>query len=644
MLMLPLVASIERAMKFCQKCKIIIADEQNYCAHDGQLLVADPLATALQESVGAKYSVSRLIGTGSMGAVYRAQHHALGDVAIKVMLGPPDDQKLSERFLREAKALRKLNNPHAVLVYDLERSPTGLTYMVMEMVEGQSLRDELRARGHLSLEETVEIAEAVCDALEAAHERGIIHRDLKPDNILLAEENETADEDATRLIKIVDFGIVKLRGTQAGGEEASMQLTKYGTPIGTPFYMSPEQWFGDGPGFTALDGRTDIYALGCTLYEALAGHAPFVGATKEEMRSKHLNEAPQPLYEVAAHVPEPVSRVILRALEKDRDFRPGSAAEFAVELRRAFDESRGRAKDEEERERSPVIPKSKGSDAEQPSLEQISQLQTTEEAVVVVRDWAAGEAQQLIEQVRERPSSSPQAREPQAFNQAGAEPENGQASSASLQEIEDPERTLEPGRFRFEADQLRPDERAAPLVEAEFQKTLLLDRDSSPPVKAGAAAALAQGQSREACEVVLAQAGAWRIGLLAEEVASISNWRSPVPLPHAPPAVLGVVNVRGRMLTLIDPTILLGEAGAEEERDAPAFIIALRGDEQLALAVTRVDGTIGIFAAEIELPAEDTSANVTRGVIQGAHGQTIVIDPRELFAAAMQGAERRRKR
>jgi serine/threonine-protein kinase len=632
-------------MKLCQKCQIIIADEQNYCAHDGQLLVADPLATALQESVGAKYSVSRLIGTGSMGAVYRARHHALGDVAIKVMLGPPDDQKLSERFLREAKALRKLNNPHAVLVYDLERSPTGLTYMVMEMVEGRSLRAELRARGHLSLEETIEIAEAVCDALEAAHERGIIHRDLKPDNILLSDESEAADEDALRLIKIVDFGIVKLRGTQAGGEEASMQLTKYGTPIGTPFYMSPEQWFGDGPGFTALDGRTDLYALGCTLYEALAGHAPFVGATKEEMRSKHLNEAPQPLHEVATHVPEQVSRVILRALEKDRDFRPASAAEFAAELRRAFDESSGQAKDEEARERSRPVPKSKGSEAEQPGPEQISQLQTTEEAVSVVRDWAAGEAQQLIEQVRERPPASPQAREPQALNQAGAEPENGQALPASLMEIEDPERTLEPGRFRFEADQLRPDERGTPLVESEFQKTLLLNRDSShAPEKAGAEALLAQGQSREACEVVLAQAGPWRIGLLAEEVASISNWRSPVPLPHAPPAVLGVVNVRGRMLTLIDPSILLGEAGDEKEMAAPTFIIALRGDEQLALAVTRVDGTIGIFAAEIELPAEGTSANVMRGVIQGAHGQTIVLDPRELFAAAMQGAERRRKR
>jgi chemotaxis signal transduction protein len=422
-----------------------------------------------------------------------------------------------------------------------------------------------------------------------------------------------------------------------------MQLTKYGTPIGTPFYMSPEQWFGDGPGFTALDGRTDIYALGCTLYEALAGHAPFVGATKEEMRSKHLNEAPQPLHEVAAHVPESVSRVILRALEKDRDFRPASAAEFAAELRRAFDESSGQAKNEEARGRSRAVPNLKGSEAEQPGPEQISQLQTTEEAVSVVRDWAAGEAQQLIEQVRERPPASHQAREPQALNQAGAEPENGQALPASPTEIEDPERTLEPGRFRFEADQLRPDERGTPTNESEFQKTLLLDRDS-PPEKAGAEALLAQGQSREACEVVLAQAGAWHLGLLAEEVASISNWRSPVPLPHAPPAVLGVVNVRGRMLTLIDPSILLGEAGAEKEFAAPAFIIALRGDEQLALAVTRVDGTIGIFTAEIELPAEGTSANVMRGIIQGAHGQTIVLDPRELFAAAMQGAERRRKR
>jgi serine/threonine protein kinase/chemotaxis signal transduction protein len=606
--MLPLVASVERAMKLCQTCHIITSDEKNYCAHDGKLLVADPLATALQESVSAKYTVARLIGTGSMGAVYRAEHHALGDVAIKVMLGPPDNHKLSERFLREAKALRKLNNPHSVLVYDLERSITGLTYMVMEMVEGRSLRAELKERGRLPLEEAIEVAEAVCDALEEAHEQGIIHRDLKPDNILLAEERETDDDDeASRLIKIVDFGIVKLRGTQQGGEEASMQLTNYGTPIGTPYYMSPEQWFGDGPGFTALDGRTDIYALGCTLYEALSGFPPFVANTKEELRRQHLNDQPRPLNEAAAHVPEPISRVILRALEKDRDFRPASAAEFAAEIVRAFEESSARTTDKKEQGRPHATPKAPESAEATP--EQISQLQTTEESVPVVRNWAAGEAQAAIEQVRERPPASPQAKETPA-------------------ETEDLEETLEPGTYHFENEQLKLEPRVSPGFESEHQRTFPLDT----------------ARSREACELMLAQAGAWHIGLFVEEVESIAEWRSPAPLPHAPPAVLGVVNIHGRMLTVIDPAALLGEGSAEKTAASPAFIIALRGDEQLALAVNRVGGAIGIFSTEIELPARVTGVNIMRGIVQGAHGQTVVLDPRELFAAAMQGAERRRKR
>ena len=118
--------------------------------------------------------------------------------------------------------------------------------MVMEMVEGRSLRDELKERGQLTLEETIEIAEAVCDALSAAHEHGIIHRDLKPDNILLADASGT-DDAMSRLIKIVDFGIVKLRGTQQGGEEASMQC-EVRTPAGRPLHVA-EQWFGDGRAF-----------------------------------------------------------------------------------------------------------------------------------------------------------------------------------------------------------------------------------------------------------------------------------------------------------------------------------------------------------------------------------------------------------
>ena len=611
-LLLPLLSpQLKRAMKLCQNCRTITTDEQNYCAHDGHPLAADPLATALQESAGAKYAVTRLIGTGSMGAVYRARHHALGDVAIKVMLGPPDNHKLSERFLREARALRKLHNPHSVLVYDLERSATGLTYMVMEMVEGRSLRDELKERQRLPLGEAVEIAEAVCDALEAAHERGIIHRDLKPDNILLAEER-TNDGEVSRLIKIVDFGIVKLRGTQQGGEETSMQLTKYGAPIGTPFYMSPEQWFGDGPpGLTGLDGRTDIYALGCTLYELLAGWPPFVGRTKEELRRKHLAEEPRPLVEVAPHVPESISRIILRALEKDRDFRPASATEFAAELRRAFDEHLGSAIDEGARGGPLSAPaKFSGGVAGGPSPEQISQLQATEETVPVVRNWAAEEAQPVIEQMRERPLAHPQAGEPQALGRAGVEPATRRIAPTP-----------------------------APAVDEDMRKTLLMGVPAREGQQDG------EESPSERHELMLAQAGAWHIGLFADEVESVEAWRAAVPLPHAPPAVMGVVSVRGRMLTVIDPAELLGGGSVGvTEAQAPSFLVVLRGDEQMALAVSRVDGNIGINLGEMVSSNPGVDSSAARGVVRAAHGRTVVLDPRELFAAAMQGAERRRQR
>jgi serine/threonine protein kinase/chemotaxis signal transduction protein len=620
-LALPLLSpAVERIMKLCQMCNRIALDEQNYCAHDGQLLASDPLATTLQESLGAKYTVSRLIGKGSMGAVYRAQHHALDDVAIKVMLGPPDNHKLSERFLREARALRKLRHPNAVLVYDLERSAMGLTYMVMEMVEGRSLRDELKQRGRLSLAEMIEITEAVCDALEAAHEHGIIHRDLKPDNILLADE-KMADGDTSRVIKIVDFGIVKLRGTQQGGEEASMQLTKYGTPIGTPFYMSPEQWFGDGPGFTALDGRTDIYALGCTIYEMLSGQPPFIGKTKDEMRRKHLNDPPRSLSEVTPEVPEAVSRVVLRALEKDRDFRPSSAAEFATELRRAYNETVGHEVEEEGAQEGSVT--SSRRDDEQPSAEQIAQLQTTEEAVPVIRNWAAEEAQEVIEQVRDRQAAIPQSREPHALRQSGAEMMTGQTTPPPVA-VEDLEATLVPGRFQIKTKLTNHTASIPSVIEAE--------RQSPSP----------QGEARE---ITVAQAGAWRIGLLKDEVESVNEWRAPAPLPHAPPAVLGVVSVRGRMMTVLDPAALLGEGDAEATTNAPpAFIIALSGDEQLALAVNRLEDSIRVHLDDIGAPAESAGAIICRGVVQGANGQTILLDSRELFAAALQGAERRRQR
>jgi serine/threonine-protein kinase len=323
-------------MKRCGKCNTLNDDTLQVCAQDGSPLEPDFIAAELQEALGEKYALTHLIGQGSMGAVYRARHRDLDDVAIKIMLGQKNNAQLSERFLREARALRRLRHPNAVLVYDLERSPKGLSYMVMEMVKGSSLRQELDARGKLPLEDAVTIAEAICAALQEAHEHGIIHRDVKPDNILVAEE-ALASGRLQKRIKLVDFGVVKLPTTPEGDPTAP--ITRSGTPIGTPFYMSPEQWFGEGPGLYSVDNRADIYGLGCTMYEMLSGRVPFLAETTKEMRRMHLQADPEPLIEVAPGVPVLVSDVIMRALAKDREERQASAAVFAAELRAAYEES-----------------------------------------------------------------------------------------------------------------------------------------------------------------------------------------------------------------------------------------------------------------------------------------------------------------
>ena len=321
-------------MKRCGKCNSLTDDTLQVCPHDGSALEVDFIAAELQETLGDKYTLTQLIGQGSMGAVYRARHRDLDEVAIKIMLGQKNNAQLSERFLREARALRRLRHPNAVLVYDLERSSNGVSFMVMEMVKGASLRHELDKRRTLPLEEVVAIAEAVCAALQEAHELGIIHRDIKPDNILVAEEMMPSGR-AQRRIKLVDFGVVKLPAISPDGDP-ERPITRAGTPIGTPFYMSPEQWFGEGSGIAALDGRADIYALGCTLYEMLTGRVPFYADNTKEMRRLHLQADPQPLAELAPNVPWPVNDVIMRAMTKDREERQSSAQEFAAELRAAY--------------------------------------------------------------------------------------------------------------------------------------------------------------------------------------------------------------------------------------------------------------------------------------------------------------------
>jgi serine/threonine protein kinase/tetratricopeptide (TPR) repeat protein len=452
-------------MKRCENCNLIITDAHAYCPNDGRALIEDDVATRLQAALGAKYTLTELIGKGAMGAVYRARHRDLDDVAIKVMLGPPDNQQLSERFIREARALRKLRHQHAVTIYDVDRSTPGLTYMVMEMIAGGNLREDLRERGRLNLDEVMEIAAAVCGALQAAHERGIIHRDIKPDNILMAEET-TITGKVLRTIKIADFGIVKLRGNQRGGE-ASIKLTQYGTPIGTPFYMSPEQWFGEGAGITALDGRTDIYALGCTLYELLSGRTPFIGNTTSELRRQHLERDATPLHLVAKNVPEPISRVIMRTLAKDRDERYQSAAEFAAELKRAYDESFGKTASTT---RSQLLSKqlTETIDPTQPA---------TDPADALPEPTPRADRQSTMEVL-------PFAKPPQIFNEqsqtAGDEQEPmpirlAKAVEEARRRIEEEQREAEEERQRAEAEEAR---KAAEAARAEEEARLRAEEEA----------------------------------------------------------------------------------------------------------------------------------------------------------------------
>src|SRR5215210_3532410 len=235
----------------------------------------------VQSALAPRYVIRRELGAGGMAVVYLAEDSRHGrPVAVKVLrpelaaaLGP-------ERFLREIRMAAGLRHPHIVPLYDSGEAgdpPSGwrLLYYVMPYVEGESLRDRLRRERQLPVDEALGIACEVADALAHAHERELIHRDIKPENILLEGGHAL----------VTDFGIAR-----AVGSAATTQLTATGLAIGTPAYMSPEQALGDA----AVDARSDVYALGCVLYEMLAGEPPFAAPTAQASIARRLTEpAPQ---------------------------------------------------------------------------------------------------------------------------------------------------------------------------------------------------------------------------------------------------------------------------------------------------------------------------------------------------------------
>ncbi|HEX7333717.1 MAG TPA: protein kinase [Pyrinomonadaceae bacterium] len=317
-------------MKYCTACKAKYDDSVSFCSIDGEVLEADP-ASIVDTVLDGQYQMEALLGKGGMGAVYRARHILLGDrVAIKVL--PPEVRNNAEwlrRFRREGQAARRFRHPNSVTVYDLRTAADGTIYMVMEYVEGHTLDHELKTRGRFTAREAFEILTPIMSVLDTAHAMGVVHRDLKPENIMVGRPAEGGEP----AVKLLDLGIAKMREI-AGDNGGNTALTMAGQVLGTPYYMSPEQW-GEIPRdqSSEIDGRADIYSLGLVFYEMIFGRRCFAGNTLHELRREHVTTRPRPLHEVVPDVPRGFSEAIERATAKDRGDRQATAGALAAELR-----------------------------------------------------------------------------------------------------------------------------------------------------------------------------------------------------------------------------------------------------------------------------------------------------------------------
>jgi serine/threonine-protein kinase len=270
----------------------------------------------LGSTIVGKYQIDAKLGAGGMGIVYRATRLLIGDeVAIKILYSEHTDPRAAERFRREAQAAARLKHPNAVTIHDFGITEDGLQYLVMELVEGQSLRQIIKERGPLTPLATAEIINQTCAALDEAHRCNIIHRDIKPDNVIISPTI------AGLKVKVLDFGIAKLR------DDMASHLTQTGSVMGTPHYMSPEQCLGE-----ELDSRADIYSMGIVLYEMLCGRVPFNSPVSTAVVVQHVNQPPPSLRTINTGISAQVEAVVFHALEKRRDARPATASVLAQEL------------------------------------------------------------------------------------------------------------------------------------------------------------------------------------------------------------------------------------------------------------------------------------------------------------------------
>ncbi|MEM1418085.1 MAG: protein kinase [Myxococcota bacterium] len=316
--------------RVCERCGYENTDEAKFCLQCGAMLEQQAPAAEDQDPLIGKiimgrYRVLRLLGEGGMGKVFLAEQKmgtATRKVAIKTLHSElSGDPQLVARFHRECETVIELHHPNTVQFFDFGDLEDKTLFIVMEFIEGEDLAHRLQREGAISSQLADKLLIQICGSLNEAHDRGIVHRDLKPENVLLTHRGGQTD-----FVKVLDFGIAK---RDEADNQAQAKLTKQGMVLGTPPYMSPEQFSGQ-----LLDARSDIYSLGVMTYEMLTGTLPFEANTPWEWATKHLTEQPRPLnaHPAAAQLPPNKVNAVMRALAKNRDDRQPNVLAFMHEF------------------------------------------------------------------------------------------------------------------------------------------------------------------------------------------------------------------------------------------------------------------------------------------------------------------------
>jgi hypothetical protein len=278
--------------------------------------------------ISSKYRLLRLLGDGGMGAVYEAEHLRLGThVAVKILHSDISRRPgIVERFLQEARVSAQIKSPHVVQVTDVDQTPEGLAYLVMELLEGEPLSRVLERDRKLPVATAVDYTTQILEALEAAHALGVVHRDLKPENVFVTTLA------GKRVLKLIDFGIAKVRRDFGGSDPGAKNLTMAGVSMGTAEYMAPEQAFSADK----ADVRSDVYAVGVMLYEMISGTRPVLGDDARTIALKVERGEITPLVHVAPDVPREIAGLCHRAMAPRPELRFQSGAEMRLALEGAM--------------------------------------------------------------------------------------------------------------------------------------------------------------------------------------------------------------------------------------------------------------------------------------------------------------------